>query len=249
MFKSPTIRSGGNAKTIKGDKLGTYETAIMYLAPFRSAMGGNVCAMAETAGCVAGCLNTAGRGAFNNVQAARVAKTRRYFADRAAFMADLSRDVAAFVRHCARKGINPAIRLNGTSDIAWETAHPCYRDGVRFASIFEAFPEVRFYDYTKIAKRVRKALPANYDLTLSFSEANLSYAYSIRMTAAETGANVAVVFRTKALRDAYMVTGFEGVEVIDGDETDLRFTDPKGVVVGLYAKGQAKGDRSGFVID
>jgi hypothetical protein len=249
MFNSSTINAGMNAKTVKGDKLGDYMTAILYLAPFKASLVGNVCAMAEVAGCVAGCLNTAGRGEMSSVQAARVAKTRRYFADRAVFMADLVADITRFVRHCAKQGIKPAVRLNGTSDIAWETAHPCHRDGAYFASIFEAFPEVQFYDYTKIAKRARKSLPANYTLVLSFSESNREYADSIRMTAAETGANVAVVFRSKAVRDAYMLTGFEGVEVIDGDETDLRFTDPKGVVVGLYAKGRAKGDQSGFVID
>ena len=91
-FKSPTISSGINAKTIKGD--GTeYETAIMYLAPHKLAMAGNVCPMAEQAGCISGCLNSAGRGAFNNVQQSRINKTRRYFADRADFMAELVRDI------------------------------------------------------------------------------------------------------------------------------------------------------------
>jgi hypothetical protein len=246
-YKGTLIISGMNAKTTKGDKLGSFETAIMYLAPFKSVYG-NVCPMAETAACFAGCLNTAGRGALNSVQKARLNKTRRYFADRAQFMADLVDDLERFSRYCARKGVNPAVRLNGTSDIQFEIAHPVYRDGVRFASIFEAFPNVRFYDYTKIAKRMYRQLPANYALTLSFSEANRQYADMVRMTAAETGCNVAVVFRDKAVRAAYMASSFEGVEVIDGDETDLRFTDPTGVVVGLYAKGKAKQDQSGFVI-
>jgi hypothetical protein len=114
MFKGSLIRSGNNAKTVKGD--GEYETAIMYLAPFNLA-GGNVCPMAETAGCVQGCLNTAGRGAYNNVQLARINKTKRYLANRTAFMTDLAADIAAFVRYCERKGVRPAVRLNGTSDI------------------------------------------------------------------------------------------------------------------------------------
>lgn len=243
MFRGTLIRSGNNAKTIKGD--GVYETAIMYLAPARMAMVGNTCPMAETAGCIAGCLNTAGRGKFSNVQQARINKTKRYFGDRAAFMAELVDNIAAFVRYCERRGVTPAVRLNGTSDIQWEVGHPV--DG--HASIFDMFPGVQFYDYTKIAKRVRKALPANYTLVLSYSEASPAYAETIAATAAETGANVAVVFRSKEVRDAYMAKGYQWREVIDGDETDMRFLDPKGVVVGLYAKGAAKGDTSGFVVD
>lgn len=252
MFKSKTIRSGGNAKTIKGDKLGNYETAIMYLAPASQSLLGNVCPMAQQAACEMGCLSKAGRaGMFSSIVEARIAKTQRYFRDRAVFMADLVKDVAAFVRYCDKRGVKPAVRLNGTSDIQWEVAHPCYRDGERFASIFEAFPEVEFYDYTKIYKRVSRKLPANYSLTLSYSEANRAYADAVKQAATWSRVNVAVVFRTKAIRDSYMASGFEGVEVLDGDETDMRFTDPKGHthVIGLYAKGPAKRDTSGFVID
>lgn len=257
MFKGSLIRSGNNAKTVKGD--GIYETAIMYLAPFNLA-GSNVCPMAETAGCVKGCLNTAGRGAFNNVQRARIAKTKRYLESRTAFMAELVADLEAFVRYCERKGVKPAVRLNGTSDIQWEVAHPVQVTRktpvgnyvVTYGSIFEAFPEIQFYDYTKIYKRVYRELPANYSLVLSYSEANPAYAQAVTKAAKETGANLAVVYRSKALRDHFvgkLVQHGEACrDVIDGDETDLRFLDPKGVIVGLYAKGQAKGDKSGFVV-
>jgi hypothetical protein len=259
MFRGTLIRSGNNAKTIKGDDV--YETAIMYLAPARMAVVGNTCPMAETAGCIAGCLNTAGRGKFSNVQQARVNKTKRYFADRVAFMAELVTDLEAFVRYCKRNGRKPAVRLNGTSDIQWEIGHDAYRvcpDSspvagkprvVGFASIFAAFPEVEFYDYTKIAKRVARDLPANYTLVLSYSEANGTYADTIAKAAANASANVAVVFRSKEVRDTYMAKGFLGRQVIDGDETDMRFLDPARVVVGLYAKGAAKVDHSGFVVD
>ena len=37
--------------------------------------------------------------------------------------------------------------------------------------------------------------------------------------------------------------------VINGDKTDMRFKDPVGVIVGLKAKGKARKDTSGFVID
>lgn len=262
MFRGTLIRSGNNAKTVKGDKLGGYETAIMYLAPYNLA-GGNVCPMAEQAGCIAGCLNTAGRGRMSNVQIARVKKTKRYLADRVEFMQQLAIDLEAFERYCARKGVKPAVRLNGTSDIQWEVAHPVIRylpnGSWTFKSVFAAFPEIQFYDYTKVYKRVYRDLPANYRLVLSYSVANEAYAAAIIQAANETGANVAVVFRTKAERD-YHVNGRKmfwasswtgpsfNRETIDGDSDDMRFLDPTGVIVGLYAKGAAKRDTSGFVV-
>jgi hypothetical protein len=116
---------------------------------------------------------------------------------------------------------------------------------------------VQFYDYTKVYKRVYRELPSNYSLTLSYSEASPRYADAIIAAVKDTGANVAVVYRTKELRDGLATAGgdrLEGAErttirpVFNGDDTDLRFTDPKGVIVGLYAKGKAKVDTSGFVV-
>lgn len=261
MFRGTLIRSGNNAKTVKGD--GEFETAIMYLAPFTLA-GTNVCPMAEQAGCVAGCLNTAGRGAYSNVQIARIAKTKRYLKSRTDFMAELVNDLERFVSYCQRKGVKPAVRLNGTSDIQWEVAHYASRGDQR-GSVFELFPEVQFYDYTKVYKRVYRALPSNYSLVLSYSEANQAYADKVIAAALDTGANVAVVYRNKATRDALVSPALEGRggviqnslhgtseslsrEVFNGDDTDLRFLDPTGVIVGLYAKGRAKTDTSGFVV-
>ncbi|MBY5849804.1 hypothetical protein HFN51_04430 [Rhizobium leguminosarum] len=252
MFRGTLIRSGDNAKTIKGD--GVYETAIMYLAPYNLA-GANVCPMAEQAGCIAGCLNTAGRGRFDSVQQARINKTKRYLASRTDFMAELANDLERFVAYCERRGVKPVVRLNGTSDIQWEVAHYANR-GVLRACVFDLFPEIQFYDYTKVYKRLYRDLPANYRLVLSYSEASPSYADAIIATAKDTGANVAVVYRSKELRDGLMVSGdrLEGAEritirpVIDGDQDDMRFLEPTGVIVGLYAKGAAKQDRSGFVI-
>lgn len=259
-FKSPTIAAGANAKTIKGD--GIYQTAIMYLAPADASGMGNVCPMAVVAGCRKPCLYGAGRAEFlPSIPKARIAKTQRYFRSRAAFMAELVRDLTKFVAHCAKQDVMPAVRLNGTSDIQWEIAHPCMRDGMWFENVFVAFPSVTFYDYTKIAKRAYRALPANYSLTLSYSGANADYADMVLDAALETGVNIAVVYRTKALRNACIAEGsvFMGRigfgmramkrAVIDGDETDMRFLDRKGVIVGLYAKGKAgRADTSGFVI-
>lgn len=257
MFRGTLIGSGSNAKTIKGDG-DEYETAIMYLAPHKLSMKGNVCPMAEKAGCIAGCLNTAGRGGMNNVQLARVRKTQRYFKDRAAFMAELTEDLERFEAYCKRKGVKPIVRLNGTSDIQFEVAHPVIRDGKRYVNVFEAFPAVQFYDYTKIYKRVYRDLPPNYRLLLSYSGANKQYEHEILKAAFYTNTNIAVVFRSKEMRDGLLATGHRlqsriagwwiTRRVIDGDADDLRFNDPDGVIVGLYAKGSAKHDTSGFVV-
>ena len=222
---------GGDAKTVKGQKLGldkTYVTGIMYLAPHKLS-GANVCPMAEQAGCVDGCLNSAGMGKFSNVQKARIAKTAWFNLDPVGFVDALKRDIDRFAAWAIRKGLTPTIRLNGTSDIRFE------RYGVP-----QAFPELQFYDYTKLHNR--KGLPENYSLTWSYSQA--SKAYSDRLgDVIKSGMNAAVVFRNG------IPASFKSVPTIDGDKHDLRFLDPLGVIVGLKAKGKAVSDQSGFVID
>lgn len=246
MFKGKLIISGNNAKTVKGDGE-QFETAIMYLAPFTASGLGNVCSMAAIAACWEGCLNTAGRGAMNSVQRARLSKTRRYMQDRTGFMAQLVEDLTKFSAYAKRKGVKPCVRLNGTSDIMWEKGHPVDKDGVRYPSIMAAFPEVQFYDYTKIYTRVDKVLPGNYALTLSYSEANPDFAREVTARVEMGKANMAVVYRT---REAAVTAQEYLPKWIDGDKTDMRFLDPQGgYVVALYAKGKAKHDTSGFVID
>jgi hypothetical protein len=228
----------GNPKTLKGESKG-YLTAVLHLAP-ASLSGFNVCKMA-TEGCKAGCLNTAGRGGMfkrgettNAIQAARIRRTKMFFEDRDTFFTALLADIRKFVAYCTSAGLVPAIRLNGTSDLPWERiAVNDNRD-----TVMSLFPAVQFYDYTKVPGR--HSLPANYHLTFSLAESNLDNA----VRELEAGRNVAVVFRTKALPKTYL-----GVPVINGDETDLRFLDDSRVVVGLYAKGRAKKDTSGFVKD
>lgn len=246
MFRGKLIASGSNAKTVKGD--GTeFETAIMYLAPFTLSGAGNVCSMAAIAACWQGCLNSAGRGAFNSVQKARIRKTRQYMTERAAFLADLVADLEAFARYCARKNVRPCVRLNGTSDIIWERGHPVMREGARHDSVMAAFPEITFYDYSKIYKRVDRPLPSNYSITLSYSGANTEYAAEIRARVKARKANMAVVFRNRAIVELILAGN---AYTIDGDETDMRFLDPQGgYTVALYAKGKAKHDTSGFVQD
>ena len=239
-----------NAKTVKGQAQG-YMTAVLYLAPYKSAGLANICPMAETAGCVSGCLNTAGRGGMskgnvtradnglpdNTIQAARIAKTRALYANQSAFIARLAKEIKAFIAKAQRKGLIPVVRLNGTSDLRWESM-----PHGQYANLFEAFPDVQFYDYTKIPNRKVQGI-ANYHLSYSYSARPDYQKYVGQVMENQPATNIVIVFRSKDLPSTFL-----GREVINGDETDLRFTDKAGVVVGLYAKGRARKDTSGFVV-
>ena len=235
---------GTNAKTIKGDG-SEYLTAILYMTPYKVMVDGklfNSCSMAAIASCIDACLYTAGRGAFNNVQTARQRKAEWFYRDKQGFLAQLIVDVDKFRNYCKKRDIQPCVRLNGTTDIRWEL--------LRYAgekNIFEIFPDVQFYDYTKIANRKVKDIP-NYHLTWSYSNANPEYA-KLLDKAMEQGMNAAVVFRSNFIKVVPKCWHkWQGYPVIDGDSDDLRFLDPKGGhIVALYAKGSAKKDTSGFV--
>ena len=237
MWKGNLISCGTNAKTIKGDG-DELLTAIMYLIPWKS-FGANLCPSAELAACHGPCLNTSGRGQMTSVQVGRARKTKWYIEDRASFMMQLYADVLSFVKYCEKKNIKPCIRLNGTSDIRWELI-PVNTKLFSTLNIMDLLPMVQWYDYTKIANR--RNVPTNYHLTWSYSGSNPKYS-DMMSTAVANGMNVAVVFRTKGTIPA----SFKGLPTVDGDKNDLRFLDPKGVAVALYAKGKAKHDTSGFV--
>jgi hypothetical protein len=226
MSKYKLIGVGNNAKTIKGDG-SEYLTAILYLTP-----SDYLCPLSNLAGCREGCLNTAGRGAFNSVQAARHRKTQMLLKLPDQFNQQLRADLDKFQKYCQRKGIQPVVRLNGTSDYNWK-------------DIIVDYPVIQFYDYTKVYNRLAKNWPSNYHLTLSYSEANQKYREKVVEYADKYGANMAVVFRDKNS----IPKTFLGRKVIDGDADDLRFLDPSNVVVALYAKGKAKKDTTGFVVD
>jgi len=226
-----------NAKTIKGQKEG-FMTGVMYLSPEKSS-GYQVCPKAS-AGCIAACLNTAGRGAFDSTQRARKARTLRFFDNRDQFLKDVYREIEALGKKAKRKGLVPVVRLNGTSDLPWEKFK---LDKTLGKTIFEHFPDVQFYDYTKIHQRAVKfgkgEMPDNYHITFSRAEDNDADAIKVL----EANGNVAVVFRQG------LPAKWKGFDVINGDSNDLRFRDEPGTVVGLVAKGKGKKETSGFVVD
>jgi hypothetical protein len=221
MFK---LLSTANPKIQKGTKLG-YLSFILHLAP--ADLSGRETCPKRTAGCTAACLNTAGRGGMfrkgentNMIQKARIRKTEYFFNDRAGFLADLEADIRKGIKFAEKQGLIPVFRLNGTSDLSWEKY-----------GIIEKFPQVQFYDYTKVLGRKVKHLP-NYHLTFSKADGNDADVAEALMQ----GMSVVAVYDQIP----------EGTP--SADETDLRFLDPKGVMLGLKAKGRAKKDYSGFVI-
>ena len=226
----------GNPKLVKGDKLSDkYLSAIMHLSPINT----RICPYQDIAKCKEACLNTAGRGGIfkkgettNTIQEARKRKTDLFLNDRDTFMSLLVKDIQAFVRKCERLGKMPCVRLNGTSDIQWELIPV-----ENYANIFDMFSDVQFYDYTKIPTRKVSSI-MNYHLTWSYSEANDKYARLFE----QVPYNKAVVFH------GGLPSIFKGMKVIDGDTTDMRFLDKANRVIGLKAKGKARKDTSGFVI-
>jgi len=220
----------GSAKTNKSMQFG-YANFIMYLSPYKKS-GWNVCSGA-TQGCIDSCLDEAGRanwteknGLINPIHAARLKRTQFFFNDRGAFLEQLEKEINAAIRWSLKRDLIPVIRLNGSSDLRWENS-----------GIIQKFNDIQFYDYTKLYNR--KNIPSNYHLTFSRAESNQKETLS----ALVNGLNVSAVFRNE-LPKTYL-----NKKVINGDKHDLRFLDPKNVIVGLIAKGKAKKDTSGFVLN
>lgn len=253
LLASPTA----NPKVAKNMKQGIY-TAPLHLAPAKMS-GFQVCPKA-TPGCTAGCLHYAGHAArLEHKTQSRISKTNAFFRDRALFMALLVKEIKSLEKAAEARGMIAGCRLNATSDIAWETVKFVH-DGKHYENVMEMFPNVQFYDYTKRANR--KNIPSNYHLTFSLAEDNDNEA----SVALSNGMNVAMVFDVKRSQElpghvrinhhgmnnqvSFNATRYktnDSISVIDGDEHDYRPADPKGVIVGLRAKGRAIGDSSGFV--
>ena len=227
MFK---LLSTANPKIQKGTAKG-YLSFILHLAP--ATLSGHEVCPKRTKGCTDACLNLAGRGGMfkrgettNVIQRARIRKTELFFSDRDSFMEYLEQDINKAIKFAAKQGLKPVFRLNGTSDLSWEK----YTLKGSDRNVFEMFDTVQFYDYTKVLGRKVKHLK-NYHLTFSAADGNDSDVAEALMQ----GMSVATVF-DKIPQGVY-----------SADEDDLRFLDPKGIVLGLKAKGKAKKDTTGFV--
>ena len=222
----PILSVSSDAKTIKGEKLNVL-TAVAYLAPHESSGYGNVCPMA-TDGCIATCLGRySGHMVMEQVRKAQNDKVRLFFTDNALFLACLRHDIRKLVRKAKRKGMRPAVRINGSSDLPKVSI-----------AMSQEFPDVTFYDYTKIPRPWTRET-SNYHITFSRSENNERDC----MDVLEHGGNVAVLFAGDR------PTTWHGYKVIDGDLHDVRFLDSRNVVVGLRPKGgPARRDTSGFVV-
>lgn len=234
-----------NPKVAKGAADMGYLPAVLHLAPATMA-GANVCAWSSPE-CVAGCLNTSGRGGisldasgWNQIQAARIRRTAMMILAPDTFRVVLCDEISRHARMARWHGLTPALRLNGTSDIAW---HRTFPEIVAHAQAEGCV----LYDYTKRPKP--DAAEHGIDITYSYpggqGEAARRYL--------DAGHRVAVVFDTRkgAPLPATWTAPWGGVyPVVDGDAHDLRFADAGGVIVGLRAKGRMrgqKGTRHGFL--
>lgn len=223
-----------NKKTIKGQKMG-FMTYILYMSPFKAnSKRINVCSHASK-GCAESCLVGSGFGGmYTSVMQGRMKRTEFFLSDRINFLNQIKDEIEKAIKKHKDEAI-VTIRLNGTSDLSYENFKVF--DG---KNIFELFPNIQFYDYTKNWTRFNKPLPANYHLTFSRSETNHDKA----MELLRRGVNVAIVF------DKLPKT-YEGFEVINADENDLRFLDKKGVICGLKykrmtEKGGAEKNKAAF---
>ena len=228
-------------KAIKAQSFG-FLNAINYMAPARVAGFGNMCSDASK-GCIAICLGEHSgqaamrkQGELNKVNISRINKIKFFMQERQEFLSEMLNHIANLETKADKYGLRLAVRLNGSTDIAWEGIKD--RDGL---TVFDHFPYIQFLDYTKNARRFKRDLPKNYHLTFSRSETNEADCVKLL----EQGQNVAVIFA----HGLPVNRRFMGKRVIDGDKHDLRFLDPKGVIVGLTPKGaKAKKDMSGFVV-
>jgi hypothetical protein len=227
-------KASTNHKTKKSLVSGKYDGGIVHLTPSNISGLGNVCPFAS-AGCKASCLYTAGFGVFKTVKAGRLRKTRLFFKHKGLFFETLHKDIDLLLSRCKKAGKRPFVRLNGTSDINWGNFKV-----FNGKNIFQEFPNVNFYDYTADYKKLIDNKESNYVMTFSLKENNGEKA----LKALALGFNVSAVFLGGTLPKTYL-----GVRVLDGDKEDLQFLYPKGVIVGLRAKGKARKDTTGFAVD
>ena len=230
--KNLLSKGSTNTKTAKN----SLETYILYLSPERqNSKGVNLCPKASK-GCAAACLYTAGRGKFSNVKKSRINKSEYYISDKKTFINQLSKEIVKIAAKSIKQDKKIAIRLNGTSDQDFISIIKKYNNLDLLNG--DKFKNLVFYDYTAILGKVKKYINTNYSLTLSRKEDNENDI----LQALKLGGNVAAVFRDE------LPTKYKGYTVVNGDTSDLEMIYNKNVILGLNAKGDAKKDTTGFVI-
>jgi hypothetical protein len=230
--KNLLSKGSTNAKTVKN----SIKTFILYLAPHNLNSKGVTLCKDASPGCIDACLNTAGRGAFSNVQLSRINKANFYVTDKKVFLAQLLKEIKKEIKKASDKNEKIAFRLNGTSDIDFLYLLNKHFD---FDVDLLNYDKVYFYDYTKSLPRAKRYQNyRNYTLTFSKSETNQDQVSE----ALNLGINVAAVF------SGDLPKKYKGTKVVDGDKSDLEMLNFKNIILGLKAKGKARKDTSGFVI-
>ena len=228
--------TNNSAKIAKNGKKGV-STYIIYLAPSTQS-GHNVCPKA-TSECIAACLSESGHNRIDTsgrINRARIKKTQLFFDTRTEFVNHVAKEIANAKKRADKAGLEFSVRLNGTSDLS-----PILFKGSDGLTLLETFPQIQFYDYTKVLNRIKLLDKyANYDLTFSYSGSNWNECEQ----ALDNGMRVAVVFAGKQLPDVY-----KGRKVVDGDVSDIRYWDPKDCIVGLrFKKVRNKIENSSFIV-
>ena len=212
--------NGGNTKLKKNNKDIKIRVGGLSLYP-----NDTICPFRNIAECAEPCLVASGRGGFDNVKSARKAKTYFYQNYRELFIEQLKKELANFEKLCFKNGVVPYVRLNVISDIQWELETN--------GAIPQSFPNINFFDYTKIAKRLDRT-PSNYELMFSYSNAP-KYRASVDR-ALKTNVPMSVVFYGE------MPQSFLGKTVVNGDNSDIENLKHKGCIVGLkYKNAKGKG--------
>jgi hypothetical protein len=225
-----------NEKSPKGEAQG-YLTAMLYLAPHTLAGGKSVCPH-STEDCREGCLFHAGRGQTARVANARIRRTQMYLEVRERFMRLLVEDLNVMQHTADANGMTLAIRLNGTSDIGFE------REELDGLTVFDRFPRARFYDYTNWPHQHRR-VPGNWHLTYSLADKTAAEGVAHLLA----GRNIAAVMpdHDRAEAPGWFMLGDTVIDVVDGEEHDLRFLDPSPALVMLKPKGRLRGEGSAMV--
>ena len=213
-----------SSKHKKATKYGEM-TYTIYLAPANSS-GYEVCSM-RSEECTDLCLNESGHNRIDSggITKARITKTKLFFEHREHFVRWMIKEINKYKAKAESMDFDFSVRLNNTSDIN-PISFYVEEEGIKL-NILEVFPDVQFYDYTKVAKRAMLTkLYSNYDITFSYDGHNKDVC--IKMLKA--GFRVAVVFEN------VIPETFWGYEVINGDLYDMRYRDDKNVIVGLVFK-------------